>query len=171
MQSLWGIRPHQPLQTWAVIHMPSTQLQLPEAVALNAKGEQHSHWLQGSEQHSHWPQGSMWSTIRRDEQRKNDTSGITSSLLVTRSAGANAKGIAAQVVQPVSVRRRDALIQPLGICQGVGGGKIYNGPVPLCQACVVQTPECKSGARRPYGNSALPCNYGRCRSCWVIKPT
>ena len=54
---------------------------------------------------------------------------------------------------------------------GCAGGKIYIRPVPLCQACVCQTPECKSGARRPYGNFAHPCNYGRCRSCWVPKPT
>ena len=56
------------------------------------------------------------------KEKKSPTSGITSSLLVTSSTGANAKGIAAQVVQPVAVpllvRRRDALIQPLGICQG-----------------------------------------------------
>ena len=61
----------------------------------------------------------------------NHTSGITSSLLVTRSTGANANGIAAQVVQavpvPLLVRRRDALIQPLGICQGVGEAKSTMG--------------------------------------------
>ena len=57
--------------------------------------------------------------VRRGKQRKNHTSGITSSLLVvTRRLGANAKGIAAQVVQPVITR--DALTQPLGMCQRVG---------------------------------------------------
>ena len=50
---------------------------------------------------------------------------------MTRSTRANELGIAAQVVQPVClpllVRRRDALIQPLGICEGVGEAKSTMG--------------------------------------------
>ena len=51
-----------------------------------------------------------------------------------------------------------------------GASKQYNAPVPLCNSCVCQNPECSSGARRPYKDYALNlCNYGRCRKCWVLQ--
>ena len=41
-------------------------------------------------------------------------------------------------------------------------------PVPLCLACKCTSPNCRSGARRPFGvASAISANYGRCRSCWI----
>ena len=49
------------------------------------------------------------------------------------------------------------------------GRKRYNAKVPLCDACVCQTPQCNSGARRPYGKHAQNlANAGRCRRCWTL---
>ena len=48
-------------------------------------------------------------------------------------------------------------------------GSEYHAKVPLCSACVCQTPQCSTNARRPYGQYLRNLdNIGRCRACWTL---